>query len=320
MKQVVVDIVCPWWKRPEITELHAWSMDRFMKAAPKGVQCQYWAILSPEDDPCYDELLRIAQAHGFNILEAPNKPVASKLNHGIYTVSEARGRQRINSTRWIMNIGSDDLVDPDYWKLCYQYISSGPGHLYAVDRLFLCDEAVQNVFLLHTFNPGALRFIRLWAIQALKDEYNIDIYPPEINRTMDGRSAENLAMMGIKWENMIDGNTYIIDVKTRTNITKLTGFMRFAADGSFTIVDTILAKRFFPPCYRPRADAFAIHLGIPPDKAINRGMTVGVFDNGSLKKGKVNSVLWNKHMVELKPSNGRRFSKKHYSFNELHLL
>jgi hypothetical protein len=318
-KGVTVDIVCPWWKRPEITELHAWSMQRFMKAAPSGVSCKYWAILSPEDDPDYERLLEIARHYRFEVLEAPNRPVASKLNHGIYTVSGHRGNKKPDSRAWIMNIGSDDLVDPDYWKLCYQHISEGSGHLYAVDRLYICDESLKNSFLLKTFNPGALRFIRLWAIQALKKEYELLLYPPEINRTMDGKSAENLAKMGIKWQDMIDGNVYVLDVKTKTNITNMHGFMQYAADRKFIKISDYHVRRFFPDNYKVSKSAYTAKLGIPSNVAIRKGLKVAVFENKYMLKAFVVKVDYQNQCVYLKAIGKQRLSRGCYSFHEIHL-
>jgi len=286
-----------------------------MQAAPAGIECKYWVVLS-EQDPYYPELLRLAWDNGYMILHEENRPLGRKTNVAVNAALSFRGQQQMDSRHWLMNIGSDDLVDPDYWELCTRYITEGEDHIYAVDRIYLCDEALTLAYRLITFNPGALRFIRLWAVQTLQQDHNKDLYPPELNRTLDGNSAANLSLIGVKIVNMVSEKIYIIDVKTNTNITSCAAFMRLSENGNFSKVpirQLCNALGF----YHPPKNAFSFKFGIPETKAIYKGMKVLVFVDSIATRAQVEKVYKGKELVELKPLKGKRFKNNLFSFHQL---
>ncbi len=315
--KAIVNIFCPWWGRPSITKLHADSILKLMAAAPEKVLCRYLVVLSPEDEH-YTELKKIAVSHGFMTINAPNDPVGRKMNHGIAWLM-GEGEYGPKDPVWLMNIGSDDLVDPSYWELCAPYLLKGSGHIYGIDKLCICDEALTTSFNLTLNTIGALRFVRLYAIQRLKEDWQLPMYPPLANRVLDGGSAANLKLIGAEWHIMLSEKTFICDVKGDTNITPINKFLKLAGNEGFRMVDIECAKAFFPDYHKPEPDAERFAKGIPKNKPIFAGLKVFVFDNGQKVDGQVVKVNFAQKLVTLKAYGGKRFKNKVFSFSELHL-
>ena len=72
-------------------------------------------IVSPEDQD-YDQLLTICKQSGFGVCEYSNKRLGEKINAGISVCKDYD---------YLMNWGSDNLMDADLFKLYKPYIDKG---------------------------------------------------------------------------------------------------------------------------------------------------------------------------------------------------
>ena len=213
MKKTKILIVCPWWGRWEVTNIHSRSMIKFMEGCPYEIK--YLVIISP-DDPDYNENLEIAFNSGFEVCEFRNLPVSQKLNAGINY-----GLENFEP-EYIMNMGSDDLCDSSIWDI-YKPLIEKKEPFFGVDSCHIINFYTQEAMYLDLYNDmypvGVLRMIRVECIDKLKKEYGFNLYPFNMNSGLDTASMERLRKIGIDPVVIhTDGRAFTSGLKCNTTI------------------------------------------------------------------------------------------------------
>lgn len=305
-----IDIVCPWFARPEITKLHVESVVRFINAAPKGVNVTYTVIISPEDSH-FESLLQVYEFARNKLPDSfkpivlhNNEPVGYKLNAGIVSILKMYKQTdfelsplKPDSLHFIMNIGSDDMISPDYWKHCIPVLQSTKEMIIGINKLYFTDEALTHAFYVETFRTGALRFLRTWAVNSLLVDYNKPLYP-DINKGMDGASMHNLTDLGYNYELIDAPKAFILDVKSNTNITAIQIFFR---SESQCRIYSVKIEEIIPflPNYTPPSDAYRFVLNYNTSDILRKGDRVGVMFDGSLQYMYIKSIDYNTLIVRV---------------------
>lgn len=194
-------IVCPWWGRPEIVELHCKSMKKFIKG-----HADYLAVLSKED-PHIKKLEKLVYLYGFKKTYFKNSPLGYKINHGF---------RYAKKYDYVMNMGSDDLCDPRYWKEIKGYMGKP---LFKVNRIYAAEDiSLKKIWEIKRINIGVLRMIRT-------DIITKDLYPAQ-NRGLDKGSRNMLASLGYGEEVVKVGKTFVMDVKSKDSLTPLRRWLK----------------------------------------------------------------------------------------------
>ena len=194
-------IVCPWWGRPEIVSLHCRSMKKFING-----HADYLAILSPED-PHLEALEGLVRKYGFKKTYFKNDPLGYKINHGI---RQAEGYD------YVMNMGSDDLCDPRYWRDIKEYMGRP---LFKVNRIYGAEDiSLKKIWEVKKIGIGVLRMIRT-------DIITKDLYPAK-NKRLDRGSRMTLVSLGYREEVFNSNLSYAIDVKSDNNITSIKAWLK----------------------------------------------------------------------------------------------
>ena len=214
-KTFQVDIICPWWKRPDIVLVHCRSMERFIKDSPKWVKLRYTCIISPED-PCRRELEEIAFSFGFTVLSYKNIPVSCKLNAGINWILQNRRPD------YLMNMGSDDCNSAEIWDIYRPYMEKKRA-IFGIDSCFICDVATKESYYLDHYNDkfpvGVLRMIRSDMIRELHIYNHLDLYPYGVDRGLDTASLQRLMKFGITPDVIhLDWRPLTVGIKCDTTI------------------------------------------------------------------------------------------------------
>jgi len=194
MQKVKVTIVCPWWRRWEVTLRHCKSMECFIKESPRWVEVNYLCIISQED-PDYKELVDIAHSFGFTATKYRNEPLGEKLNAGINTAIN------LFQPDYIMNMGSDDLCDASIWKEYRPFIDNR-DKLIGIDSCHIVDSETNEAYYLdlynHKYPVGVLRMVLVDTIKLLHEKYRLPLYHSDINRGMDTASMNRLMKIGVR--------------------------------------------------------------------------------------------------------------------------
>jgi hypothetical protein len=210
--QVHVKIVCPWWGRFEVVQMHCRSMVKFMESSP--YKMSYLAIISQED-PDFRDLRDLAFGFNFDVCSHKNLPVSEKLNAGIELAME-------DSPDYIMNMGSDDLCSAEIWDEYKPFIEK-KEKFFGIDSCHIIDFYSKEAYYLDLYNDsnpvGVLRMIHTTCIKDLWTYYKLKPYPYGVNRGMDGASQLRLKRLGIL-PTVIHtaGRPFTTGVKHRTSI------------------------------------------------------------------------------------------------------
>ncbi len=192
--KIKVTIVCPWWRRWEVTLRHSKSMVRFMREAPPWVDINYLCIISPEDKD-YTELLDIGHEFNFTVTQYKNLPIGAKLNAGIQTAIA------LFKPDYIMNMGSDDLCDASVWKEYKPHVEAG-NELIGIDSCHIVDPETNQAYYLdlynHKYPVGVMRLIKVEAITRLQKKYKLPLYHYNLDRGMDTASMNRLMKIGVR--------------------------------------------------------------------------------------------------------------------------
>lgn len=183
-------------------ELHCKSMKKFIKG-----HAEYLAILSPED-PHLERLEKLVYLYGFMKTYFKNSPLGYKINHGISHVKD-----RFD---YIMNMGSDDLCDPRYWRDVQDYMGRP---VFKVNRIYASEDiSLGNIWEIRGINIGVLRMIRT-------DIITEDLYPAQ-NKGLDKGSRRTMMSLGFGEEIANTGFTYVIDVKSKDSLTPIRRWLK----------------------------------------------------------------------------------------------
>ena len=203
MKRIL--ILTPIYKRPEIVKLFLQGFRRL-----KGYYNDLilLCIVSPED-PSRNELIELIYDYGGDVCEYSNKYLGEKKNAGLEFAL------REYSFDYLMDLGSDDLLNPEIFKL-YQPYMEAENPFFGLNNLYVLDRKTGRVIFIRDYNTGHCHGAgRMLHREAIK----IPPWPAEANKGLDSLSRERLKNVGVK-ETVIDsGETpYILDIKTDTNI------------------------------------------------------------------------------------------------------
>ena len=90
--------------RHVLGRMWAKGITRFMYAAPEGVECNTFAVISE------DESVQLCRDFGFEFLRHPNKPLGKKFNAGL--------QYAIEKFEWdyLLLMGDDDFISSEAWN------------------------------------------------------------------------------------------------------------------------------------------------------------------------------------------------------------
>lgn len=192
MKSCKITIVCPWWRRLQVTALHCRSIKNFINRAPRWAKIQYLCIVSP-DDPDRAELIKMAHEFGFIVTSYKNLPIGAKLNAGINTAV------RHTAPDYIMNMGSDDLCNVSIFEEYENLIRSGVL-FFGIDSVYIYNPETKETYYLNLYTDvypvGVLRMVHVSLIQKLKAGYGLSLYPASVCCGMDTASFARLSKIG----------------------------------------------------------------------------------------------------------------------------
>ncbi|HDY90147.1 MAG TPA: hypothetical protein ENH82_18765 [bacterium] len=200
-------ILIPVWKRPELTKK---CIEALCKLKPAGIELKLFLILSM-DDPEF--LKHHINQYGIDYVICPNKPLGVKKTFGL-----ANAIRQYPDYDYIMELGSDDFINPKLFELYFSYIRAeipffGLNNLYLYhvkrDKLIWVKEYAGEDM---TFGNG--RMIH----RSVIEKTGCDLWD-EYNEGLDTMSGKKMRKAGFK-EVVIDAGEYpyILGVKTDTHI------------------------------------------------------------------------------------------------------
>ncbi len=202
-------ILIPIWKRPELTKK---CIEALLKLKPKGIELKVFCMLSP-DDPGLLENLSIMKKHNIYFMAAPNKPLGCKKTFGLVN---AIGLDK--DYDYIMELGSDDFINPKLFDLYGLLISEGVA-FFGLNNLYMYSVKQDKLIWVKEYagegmTYGAGRMIHRSIIEKL----GCDLWD-NYNEGLDTMSAKKIKKAGFH-ETVIDAGEfpYILDVKTDTHI------------------------------------------------------------------------------------------------------
>lgn len=99
--------------RHTVSELWCFGINRFIAAAPDGVECSVLAVISETES---EVLLR---RFGFGFVYSPNQPLGNKFNRGLTMALDA------HDFDYLMLMGDDDLISVEAWSYYLPLMQSG---------------------------------------------------------------------------------------------------------------------------------------------------------------------------------------------------
>lgn len=199
-------ILVPVWKRPEILKLFLSRL-----TLPSYLETRVLFILSPED-PFYVANTRLVK--DYNYFSHKNRPLGEKKNEALHY-----------SLKWdwdfFMDLGSDNIIHFDLWKLYEPYFEN--EKYFGINNAYVYDTKTQKSLFVNgyhqlsgeTFALGPGRVISRDIINELSNLWRSDW-----DCGMDGCSNFAIERLGYK-NTVIDVGRlpYILDVKSATNLT-----------------------------------------------------------------------------------------------------
>lgn len=215
----MIMILLPIWEREKITELCLDNLHELKKEYDIDVICvvsEQWAKIK-------------AFERGFKYVEVENFPLGNKMNKGI----EYALRFEFD---YLMNLGSDDLIDGRLFELYKPYIEE-KRKVFGVNKVTFFDSKTKEVKRFdYKHMIGAGRMIRKDILQKYSP-----IYTPEKNKCLDDNSASN--MYGVQFNEIDCEDDLIIDVKSEQNIWSFEYFKGEISDiSTLKVSDNILTK------------------------------------------------------------------------------
>lgn len=199
----------PIWQRPEITRLHMQNVRRLVEYNPQRYHITPFYVVSE------DWAETMCSEFGYPYHRTENSPLGRKLNEGL--------KQFINDDfDWLLTLGSDDFVEPEFLDDYLPYFQSRPIFAPKVVNMINATNGMVKACRVDRGCWGALRCISWellrWA--SFDGEQFIGIWSNAGQRGMDYTSAINIhdrtghAVMPAEIE------TKVFDLKTDLNINK----------------------------------------------------------------------------------------------------
>ena len=295
-------ILCAWWSRPAVTRLHVWSIQRFISLSPVNYRVHYVAVLSPEDEHL-SELREIASE--FDVVMASNEHLGDKHNAGVEYIL-----QRCGPESYLMNIGSDDLIDPAYWL---QIDAMWGKDMFGMSSLYVTNEAQTQIIKVKCYLIGAGRLVLTDRIRQIRNFSDGGMYTKHKQRGLDGDSANRLTASGAEYSVLDRNHAYILDIKTRVNINKMSTFNRLKTTFPVTRSDIV---HFFPDNYRIPDDACQGYAHLPKNVPLKAGMKVHILSNGAIHPITIRGINWGKCTVTAR-CNHPELNRRTFHFSQL---
>lgn len=205
-------ILTPVWGRPEIVKIFLQGFIRLRNVYPKLILV---CIISPEDK--YRDYLidMIVDADG-NICEYKNDWLGEKKNAGLdFALKEFK-------FKYLMELGSDDLVNPEIFKLYKPYMENDE-QVFGINNLYVYEYLSGECIFLKDYNDnhplGPCRMYKYDTLLEVLNVYKKKLWPDKLNNSMDCMSVSTLKGCGIRSLAIdVKEYPYLLDIKTNTNI------------------------------------------------------------------------------------------------------
>ena len=205
-------ILTPVWGRPEILKIFLAGIERLRKSYPHIILL---CIVSPEDK-YHDYLVDMIIDVGGEVCEFSNKHLGAKQNYGLdFALKEFK-------FKYLMQMGSDDILNPGIFKLYEPYMKSGEK-VFGVNNVYFYEYCSGDCIFVEDYNDNhPMGVARMYKYDSLLEVLNIHkkkLWPERSDDGMDGMSIKTLRSCGIKPLSIdIKETPYVLDIKTNTNI------------------------------------------------------------------------------------------------------
>jgi len=203
MKKIL--ILTPMWGRPEIVKLFLQGYQRVKKYYS---ELELVCIISPEDK-FRNQILEMIIEYGGDVCEYSNRWLGEKKNAGLDFAD------RWYEFDYLMDLGSDDLLNPEIFKLYKPYMEKNTP-FFGLNNLYIHDWETKRTLYLpdysngHTFGAGRMLH---------NDSRKILPWPDRENDNLDMLSRKILKRVGVHETVINSGRTpYVLDIKSATNI------------------------------------------------------------------------------------------------------
>ena len=232
-KKIVM--ICPVWKRHSIFKKFVKSFIEFKKAAPHKVSIEMVCVLSPED-PEYLNHCELLNKHKIKYVVYTNFPVSRKMNALVNYVYQNY------EFDYLMNIGSDDLINSKLWELYKPFIIAEEKY-FGLNQ-FYCYDKKQNLSCLFRMDDMIVGGGRMIHYSILKEVLRHgNLYPEKSDSGLDSESNEIIyKFTGFKGHIIESNEPYILDLKTEVNINAIE-FLIHSTLG--TEIDFEIIKHYF---------------------------------------------------------------------------
>lgn len=215
----MIMILLPIWGREKITELCLSNLFELKGRHDIEVICivsEQWAKIR-------------AFEYGFKYVEVENFPLGNKMNKGVEYALKF-------DFDYLMNLGSDDLIDDRIFELYEPYIEA-KEKMFGINKVSFFDIKTKKIKRFdYKHMIGAGRMIRKDVLKAKHP-----IYSAEKNKCLDDNSAWN--MFGTKMIEIDCDDDIIVDIKSDENIWSFDYFVGDLLEvGELKVDDTILTK------------------------------------------------------------------------------
>ena len=206
-------ILIPVWKRNEILEICIKGIKNLIKQTPQHQFIPLF-ILSPEDPEIKANHQLVKK---YQTIIYTNKQIGAKHNAGI--------NYALKYLEWdyLMNLGSDDIINPQLFSKYYDTLLSQAKPLIAIENLYFFDYYKKQYYFLPNYNGalpiGGARLIDRTIIQWLADHFT-NLYDNHINHGLDSNSYQKIKQQTGTTPTIPDIDRFpaLIDIKTNTNI------------------------------------------------------------------------------------------------------
>ena len=199
-------MLIPAYGRPEIFALSCRSLRRAIDLTT-WIDFSVMTIVSPEDVSA-KQLQQTALDSGFDVCLYKNKPIGEKLNAGISALGK--------DYDYLMNWGSDDLINPKLFDLYKPLIKQG-HQLFGIGDYLVYDSRTGAAIEFSMYHAicGAGRMIH----RAILEWVNYRPYNDRCERGLDGNSysrIRNLTQMTAR--RLYPEELMLVDIKSDINI------------------------------------------------------------------------------------------------------
>jgi hypothetical protein len=193
MKSIKILMYFAAWGRPDILRVCIAGVKALANYKPELYQIIPFVVCSTQEDKDIldsEEILNVFH---------PNQPLGRKKNYGLYKALETV------SFDYMLEIGSDDLIAPEYLDLCLPYLQEGVEMISSNNCYFLDSTTGKVAFWHSDIIIGAGRFIHAnvlkrmqkisfqWAVSACGPD--LDVYPSQITHITEA-AAKNYEAIG----------------------------------------------------------------------------------------------------------------------------